>query len=121
MILADTSLWVQHFRIGFPEFEKALRLGTIATHPFVLGELATGNLSRRANTLAALRQLPQATAGTADECLNFIEGHKLYGRGIGWGDVQLLVAARLSGFPIWSLDARLGAAAVELGVAHLVS
>jgi len=33
---------------------------------------------------------------TADECLAFIETHRLYGRGIGWSDVQLLVAARLS-------------------------
>ena len=121
MILADTSVWIQHFRVGFPDFEKALRLGAIAMHPVVLGELATGNLARRASTLVMLRQLPQATAGTADECLTFIEAHKLYGRGIGWSDVQLLVAARLSGFPLWSLDTRLDDAAAHLGVAHITT
>lgn len=118
MILADTSLWVQHFRRGLPDFETALHRGRIAMHPVVLGELATGNLARRAVTLAALRQLPQAKAGTADECLAFIETHKLHGCGIGWSDVQLLVAAKLSGFTLWSLDKRLAAAAAELDVAY---
>ena len=120
MILADTSLWVQHFRRGLPEFEKALGRGMIATHPVVIGELATGNLSRRSDTLAALRQLPRSTAGATDECLAFIETHRLYGRGIGWGDLQLLVSSRLSGNPLWSLDKRLAAAAIELGVAYVV-
>ena len=119
MILADTSVWIRHFRIGFQKFEDALRKCTVATHPVVIGELATGDLTRRTTTLAMLHQLPNATAGRADECLEFIETHKLYGRGIGWGDVQLLVAAKLSGFPLWSLDSRLDAAAAHLGVAFI--
>ena len=118
MILADTSVWVQHFRRGVPDFTVALQNGQISVHPVVLGELASGNPARRAQTLSALRTLPRAKAGAAEECLDFIEAHKLYGRGIGWNDVQLLVAARLSGHPLWSFDARLTAAALELGVAH---
>jgi hypothetical protein len=118
MILADTSVWVQHFRRGVPAFATALQNGHISVHPVVLGELASGNLARRAQTLAALRTLPRAKSGATEECLDFIENHVLYGRGIGWNDVQLLVAARLSGHPLWSLDARLATAAVELGVAH---
>lgn len=118
MILADTSLWVQHFRRGLPAFALALSKGSICTHPVVLGELATGNLSQRGKTLAALRSLPRTKVGTTEECLNFIETHSLYGRGIGWNDLQLLVAARLSGEPLWSIDQRLAAAAQELGVAY---
>jgi predicted nucleic acid-binding protein len=118
MILADTSVWMRHFRRGLPEFAAALRNGQISIHPVVLGELATGNLAKRAQTLAALRSLPCAKTGTTEECLGFIEAHVLYGRGIGWNDLQLLVAARLSGNLLWSLDTRLTAASVELGVAY---
>lgn len=118
MILADTSLWVQHFRRGLPDFAVTLGQRLISIHAVVLGELATGNLSKRQQTLADLRRLPRATAGTTEECLDFIEIHSLYGRGLGWNDVQLLVAARLSGHSLWSLDSRLATAARELGVAH---
>ena len=118
MILADTSVWVQHFRRGVPGFATALQNGQISIHAVVLGELASGNLARRSQTLAALRILPRTKIGTTEECLDFIETHALYGRGIGWNDVQLLVAARLSGHPLWSLDAALSAAAVELDIAY---
>jgi len=118
MILADTSVWVQHFRRRFPEFATALQDGRISMHSVVLGELATGNLAKRAQTLAALRTLPRCQVGTTEECLDFIEHHKLHGRGIGWNDLQLLVAARLTGQPLWSFDGRLANAAEELGVAH---
>jgi len=120
MILADTSVWVQHFRRGLPEFAAALQSAQISTHPVVLGELATGNITDRSRTLAALRILPRTQEGTAPECLEFIEVHRLYGRGVGWNDIQLLVAARLSGDPLWSLDARLAATAVELGAAYTI-
>ena len=86
-------------------------------HPVVLGELATGGLGRRQQTLAALRSLPRVPVGTFEECLDFIETHSLYGRGIGWNDIQLLVSARISGQPLWSLDARLMDAAAKLKVA----
>lgn len=119
MIIADTSIWVHHFRRGLPDFAAALRSGLITMHPVVLGELATGNLAKRAQTLASLRSLPRTKIGTTEECLDFIEVQSLYGRGIGWNDLQLLVAARLSGDPLWSLDTRLTEAAVELGVAYL--
>jgi predicted nucleic acid-binding protein len=101
-----------------PEFSAALEKGLILIHPIVVGELATGNLAKRKQTLAALRSLPGASVGTTEECLDFIETYSLYGRGIGWNDLQLLAAARLSGSPLWSLDTRLNAAAIELGVAY---
>lgn len=119
MILADTSVWIYHFRHGFPHFAQTLQKGLIAMHPIVLGELATGNLLNRPKTLAALRCLPKTSIGTMDECMQFLEIHRLYGRGIGWNDIQLLVAARLSGNFLWSKDRRLADAAKELGVSYL--
>jgi predicted nucleic acid-binding protein len=118
VIIADTSVWVQHFRRGFPAVAAALNEGRISTHPVVLGELATGGLACRRQTLAALRSLPRVPAGTFEECLDFIETHSLHGQGIGWNDVQLLVSARLSSQPLWSLDACLTEAAAKLGVRY---
>ncbi|HEY5894379.1 MAG TPA: hypothetical protein VIT91_14235 [Chthoniobacterales bacterium] len=118
MILADTSVWVQHFRRGLPDFAAALAQGAISIHPVVLGELATGNLAKREQTLVSLRRLPRAVAGSTEECLAFIESQSLYGRGLGWSDVQLLVAARLSAQALWTLDKPLATAATELGIAH---
>lgn len=118
MILADTSVWVQHFRRGLPDFAAALQTGHISIHTVVLGELATGNLPQRSQTLAALRALPRAKSGTPEECLDFLETHRLSGRGIGWNDVQLLVAACLSGHRLWSHDSRLAEAAGKLRVAY---
>jgi hypothetical protein len=119
MIIADTSVWIYHFRHGLPHFAQSLQKALIAIHPIVLGELAMGNLLNLAKTIAALRCLPKTQTGTADECMQFIETHGLYGRGIGWNDIQILVAARLSGNLLWSKDRRLDDAAKELGISYL--
>jgi predicted nucleic acid-binding protein len=119
MIIADTSVWIYHFRHGSPHFAQTLQKGLMAIHPIVLGELATGNLLNRAKTIAALRCLPKTQTGTVEECMQFIEIHGLYGRGIGWNDIQILVAARLSGNLLWSRDRRLDDAAKELGISYL--
>ena len=119
MILADTSLWAELFRRGEPKsFAESVRSRRILIHPAVLGELATGNLHDRAHTLVMLRSLPHAKAGTMDECLAAIEAHRLYGRAVGWTDIQLLVAARLSHAMLWSLDEPLVEAAEQLNVAY---
>ena len=41
MILADTSVWVEHFRRGLPLLAAHLSRAQIAIHSVVLGELAT--------------------------------------------------------------------------------
>jgi len=118
MILADTSLWIQHLRVGHPTFKAMLDRKRISMHWVVIGELASGNLPQRAAFLASLAIIPKSKNGSSEECLAFIENHKLYGRGLGWNDVQLLVAARLSGNLLWTFDTRLAAASVELGVGY---
>ena len=45
MILVDTSVWADHLRAGAPELAHALEAGLVYCHPFVIGELACGNLS----------------------------------------------------------------------------
>lgn len=85
-------------------------------HPFVVGELACGNLTDRAAILSDLQALPAAKAATNGEALRLIEDRRLWGRGLGWVDAHLIGSALLSNCRFWTLDARLGKAAAELGV-----
>ncbi len=86
-------------------------------HPFVLGELACGNLKRRAEILSDLQELPSAKPASTAEALRLIEDRRLWGRGLGWVDVHLLASALLSDCRFWTLDKRLSTAAAKLGVA----
>jgi hypothetical protein len=54
VILVDTSVWVDHFRAGEKALAGWLDAGMVLTHPFVIGELALGNLRGREIVLNAL-------------------------------------------------------------------
>lgn len=116
MILVDTSIWVDHLRSGDAGLTDALDRGAVSIHPFIIGELACGLLGNRAGLLGLLRQLPAVPTASDDEALQFIEDHRLMGRGLGYVDVHLLAAAALSGgMPLWTRDHRLAGAAADLG------
>lgn len=118
MILVDTSVWIDHLRYGDPDLAKALEAGQVLVHPFVVGELACGNLKNRAEFLRLLRALPQAPTATEVEALAFIDGRDLLGRGIGYLDVHLLASVALEGAAaLWTRDKRLDAVAGEMGLA----
>jgi predicted nucleic acid-binding protein len=117
-VLADTSVWVEHLRAGSLTFSAQLDDGLIVVHPFVVGELACGNLRNRIELLALLDKLPSAVVATADEARRFIESHRLMGRGIGYVDVHLLASTALtSDVRLWTLDRRLATVASELKLA----
>jgi predicted nucleic acid-binding protein len=117
MRLVDTSVWIDHFRRPVPSLAKALSRQMVLTHSVVIGELATGNLRNRPRTLADLRSLPRTRETRFEECLHFIETHRLFGKGLGWDDVQLLASAMLDSVPLWSTDKRLHDTAAALGLA----
>lgn len=118
MILADTSVWIDHLRAGDRQLERLLEAALVLAHPFVIGELALGRLRQREALLSALQNLPRATAATDTEVLTFIDLHGLAGRGIGCVDAHLLAAARLTaGALLWTRDRRLAQIAEELGLA----
>ena len=116
MVLADTSVWIQHFRRGEPKLASHLADGLVLMHPFVLGELACGNLKHRAEILSDLQELPLAKLASTAEAMRLIEDRRLWARGLGWVDVHLLASALLSDFGFWTLDKKLGRAAAELGL-----
>ena len=118
MILADTSVWVDHLRAGDKALAALLDAGMVLAHPFVIGELALGNLRQREIVLKALADLPPAGVATDAEVLHLIERHALSGRGIGYIDAHLLAAVKLTaGAELWTHDKRLHAAAAQLRLA----
>jgi len=116
MVLVDTSVWVRHFREGDSHLEELLRDGKVMCHPFIVGELACGNLKNRREILSLLRLLPMATQADHEEILQFIERHHLMGKGLGYTDVHLSVSALLTAVPLWTFDRRLDDANRRLGI-----
>jgi predicted nucleic acid-binding protein len=117
VILVDTSVWIDHFRTGVPALVERLEQFEVATHPFVIGELALGSLRQRELVLALLGGLSTATIAHHQEVLDFIASSGLWGRGIGYVDVHLLAACHLSpGMRLWTRDKRLTSIAEEQGV-----
>jgi hypothetical protein len=117
VILADTSVWADHLRRGDKVLAALLDEGQIAIHPYVIGELALGELRTREAVIDRLHDLPQTTVATAAEILQFIARHALYRLGIGYVDTHLLAAAQLTGILLWTRDKRLHRAAERLGLA----
>jgi len=121
VILVDTSVWVDHLRVSDSALVRLLDATQVVMHPFVLGELALGNLPQRSLILGILQLLPQAVVASDEEVLNFIDRHRLVGLGIGYVDVHLLAATRLTaGASLWTHDKSLRDVAKRLALATTV-
>ena len=118
MILVDTSVWIDHLRTGDERLAELLDASQVFTHPFVIGELACGNLRNRDDVLRLLNDLPSAVVASQNEVLHFIGYRKLMGLGIGFIDAHLLASAALSDMAaIWTRDKRLQKTARMLDLA----
>lgn len=117
-VLVDTSVWVDHLRKGDAHLAQLLDTGRVVCHPFVIGELACGNLKNRSEILNALKAQTSAPAIEFDEYLQFVDQNRLYGVGIGFVDVHLLASALLADATLWTADKRLKKAAMDLGIAY---
>jgi predicted nucleic acid-binding protein len=121
VILVDTSVWISHFREADGVLTNLLGADEVLTHPFVIGEIALGNLHWRTSVLADLRDLPRAISATDEEAISMIEGEQLFGLGIGYIDLHLLAATRLTpGARLWTRDERQAEIATRLGLAASV-
>ena len=114
MVLVDTSVWISHFRETHAGLVELLNNGEVVCHPFIIGELACGNLKNRTSIILLLEALPTALVVEHEEILSFIEARNVMGRGLGCVDAHLLAAALLAGVPLWTLDKKLDKVAKEL-------
>ena len=116
-VLVDTSVWIDHLRKGEPLLQDLLSAGQVAIHPYIIGELACGRLSHRAEILKLLSELPLVAMASNEEVLHLIENHRLDGKGLGWIDAHLLASSLLDHIPLWTRDRKLATAAKGLGIA----
>ncbi len=104
-------------RYGNPTLRAHLTNSHIVCHPFIVGELALGNLRNRTEILVHLNRLPQLPVAAHGEVLALVERRRLFGAGIGWVDAHLLAAVLVAGASLWALDARLAHVARGLHIA----
>ncbi len=116
MVLVDTSVWVSHLRSGNSRLQKLLEDGRVAIHPFIIGELACGNISNRTEIISLMQSLPMLDVIEQEELLLFIEHNRMMGIGLGFVDVHLVAAAMLAGIPLWSQDKKLRRACSRLNI-----
>jgi len=122
VILIDTSVWVDYLRAGDKLLVRLLDAREVLAHPFVIGELALGNLRQRQFILQALSDLPQANVASDREVLHLIEHESLFGLGIGYVDAHLLAAVRLTADArLWTRDKQLHSVAGRMGLAPKLS
>jgi predicted nucleic acid-binding protein len=117
LILADTTVWIDHFRSGNRELHMALNQGQIVIHPWIIAELALGSLRDRSRTLAMLDLLPQTRVAVMGELRMMIEARRLFNLGIGLTDAHLIASVLLAPPTLlWTQDRRLRKVAEALGV-----
>lgn len=116
MILVDTSVWIAHLRGKEVGLTSVLEQAVVLMHPFVVGELACGNLKDRASLLRELSILPKVPVSAESETLYLVEYHKLWGKGIGWVDANLVASALIANCHLWSFDSALKSACQTAGV-----
>jgi predicted nucleic acid-binding protein len=122
VILADTTVWIDHFRSENAAMRKQLKERNIVIHPFIIGELALGSLQERPKTLAWMDQLPRVPVAQLREVRQMIEVRSLYSRGIGLMDAHLIASILIHpSTRLWTLDKRLSNVASELGIAASLS
>ena len=117
MILADTSVWIDHLRSPSAAVAGLLRVRLIAMHPYVAAEIALGSIARRQERLRDIDELLPMPLATIDEVRRLTEDRRLEGRGVGFVDVALIASCLLRApSQLWTRDRRLEAAARDCGV-----
>lgn len=122
MTLVDTSVWIGFLRGSkrAAPLSQLLIDDRVASHPWVIGELAMGTIEvDRGVFLADLALLPAAQRVADAEVLELVRARRLFGSGMGWVDAQLLASALVGGMTLWTFDRALAETAHRLGVSDL--
>jgi predicted nucleic acid-binding protein len=116
MILADTSIWIDHLRESNPEMARLLGAGEILMHPFIIAEIALGSLRNRRKVLGEMESLLEVRVAQLSEVRHMIETLALYSKGIGLTDAHLIASCLLTpGTQLWTRDSVMEKVARALG------
>ena len=107
---------MSHLRHENEDLQQLLLDGEVVCHPFIVGELACGNLKNRQEILTYLQSLPMTILAEDEEVLKFIEANQLMGKGLGYIDVHLIASAVLTNVLLWTLDKTLDKFTEKIGV-----
>ena len=117
MILADTTIWIDHLRRSDSQMQKLLDGGQVIMHPFVAVELALGSPRDRARALAELDGLLKVNVAELSEVRQMIEARALYAKGIGLTDAHLVASCLITPpTRLWTRDAALKNVAKSAGI-----
>ncbi len=120
MVLVDTSVWINHLRKSDATLVKLLNDNQVVCHPYIIGELACGNLKNRAEILSLLQALPSIMQAQHKEILQLIEIKELMGQGLGYIDIHLIASALLTKVSILTADKKLAEVSTELGLTQIL-
>jgi predicted nucleic acid-binding protein len=118
LVLADTSVWISHFRKPNSVLQTLLLADRVLCHPMVLIEIACGTPpAPRERTLSNLSQLRPAIVASTDETLALIEREQLQESGCGAVGLLLLGSVLLTCEAVlWTLDKNLKALAARFEI-----
>ena len=114
LVLVDTSVWIDHLHRTDPELVALLRETLVMMHPAVVGELACGAIQNHRQFLSLWLTLPRVDEVSFEEALALVENSTLWGRGLGWTDIQLLASALVYRVTLWTRDRLLRETAGQL-------
>jgi predicted nucleic acid-binding protein len=117
VILADTSVWIDHLNRGDNTLQRLLDADELIMHPFVVGEVALGSWPDRVAALMTMRDLRFSITAEDAEVLRLIEDLALSGTGIGYMDAHLLASVLLTPETrLWTRDKALRKVARQLSL-----
>jgi predicted nucleic acid-binding protein len=118
-VLADSSVWVAHFRKSNHVLQSLLVADRVLCHPLIVLEIACGTPpTPRERTLGDLKRLQQSVIATTEETLALMEKERLHDLGCGAVDISLLASVMLTPETLlWTVDKNLDELAARLDVA----
>ena len=82
MILVDSPVWIAHLRAADAVLADLLLCERVLVHPFVIGEIALGDVREGDYVLGLLRALPASVVARDGEVAELIERSGCSDRGL---------------------------------------
>lgn len=116
VVLADSSIWIDHFRDPQDLLWQMIGRGELWTHPHVICELALGSVPDRKRFIAFLVSLPRFGEFDQMALIDYVQSSELHGKGVGMVDASLLMSCAENNAKLWTRDKRLLEQAARLNL-----